>query len=413
MIKEMKKINCRMCKSDNVQKFLDLGFSALSDNFLTIEQLEESERFFPLTVHLCSNCGLCQLGHVVPPELMFNKDYPYDSSTTKTGREHFTKMGIDICDRFDLKQNSLIIDVGSNSGVLLSAFKSKGMKVLGIEPSSKLANAAIEKGVDSIIEFFSNKLVKKILDDYGKVSVITGTNVFAHIDDLDDFMLTADSLLVDNGIIVIEAPYLLYLIENMEYDTIYHEHLSYLSVKPMVEFCKKFGFEIFDIKEQAIHGGTLRYFISRKNKKEITQEVSNYLKIEDEKELYSEEKLNGFANLVKNHRRMLLELLNDLKKDGKKIVAISAPAKGNTLLNYCKIDSEILDYVTERNPLKINKFTPGMHIPVYSDEKLLEDQPDYALILAWNFADEIIQNNSNYQKKGGKFIIPIPKPRIV
>jgi len=409
----MRITNCRMCKSSNLQKFLDLGFSALSDNFLTIKQLEESESFFPLTVYLCSNCGLCQLGYVVPPKFMFNKDYPYDSSTTKMGREHFTKMGVDICDRFNLKENSLVIDVGSNSGVLLSAFKSKGMRVLGIEPSSKLANAAIEKGVDSIIDFFSGKLVKKILNDYQKVSVITGTNVFAHINDLDDFMLSADLLLVEDGIIVIEAPYLLHLIENMEYDTIYHEHLSYLSVKPMVEFCKKFNFEIFDIKEQTIHGGTLRYFISRKNKKEITNEVSNYLKIEEEKELYSKKKLDDFANLVKNHRKALLQLLNDLKKDGKKIVGISAPAKGNTLLNYCKIDFEILDYVTERNPFKIGKFTPGMHIPVYSDEKLLEDQPDYALILAWNFADEIMQNNSKYQENGGKFIIPIPKPRII
>ena len=409
----MKKTSCRMCKSNNIKNFLDLGFSALSDNFLTIEQLEDSENFFPLTVNLCSDCGLCQLGYVVPPELMFNKDYPYDSSTTRTGREHFTKMGIDICDRFHLIQNSLVVDVGSNSGVLLSAFKLKGMKVLGIEPSSKLANAAIEKGVDTFIDFFSNNLVKKILDDYGKVSVITATNVFAHIDDLDNFMNTSDSLLVEDGIIVIEAPYLLNLIENLEYDTIYHEHLSYLSVKPMIKFLQKFGFEIFDIKKQFIHGGTLRYFISRKNKKVITQEVSNYLKLENDSGLYSKEKLNNFATLVKNHRTTLMELLNDLKKSGKKIVGISAPAKGNTLLNYCKIDSEILDYVTERNPFKIGKFTPGMHIPVYSDKKLLEDQPDYALILAWNFADEIIKNNSIYQERGGKFIIPTPKPKII
>ena len=201
----MRITNCRMCKSSNLQKFLDLGFSALSDNFLTIKQLEESESFFPLTVYLCSNCGLCQLGYVVPPKFMFNKDYPYDSSTTKMGREHFTKMGVDISDRFNLKENSLVIDVGSNSGVLLSAFKSKGMRVLGIEPSSKLANAAIEKGVDTIIDFFSGKLVEKILDDYQKVSVITGTNVFAHINDLDDFMLSADSLLVEDGIIMSAA----------------------------------------------------------------------------------------------------------------------------------------------------------------------------------------------------------------
>lgn len=409
----MKMINCRMCKSSNIEKFLDLGFSALSDNFLTIEQLEEPEMFFPLTVNTCLDCGLCQLGYVVPPELMFNADYPYDSSTTKMGREHFTKMGIEICNKFNLENNSLIIDVGSNSGVLLCAFKSKGMRVLGIEPSSKLANIAIERGIDSIIEFFSEKLVKKIIDSYGKVSVITGTNVFAHIDDLDDFMKTADSLLVDNGIIVIEAPYLLHLLENLEYDTIYHEHLSYLSVKPIVEFCKKFNFEIFDIEKQEIHGGTLRYYISRKNKKQVTQNVSNYLEIEEKNEIYSKEKLLNFSKSVKHHREMLLQLLNKLKKEGKRIVAISAPAKGNTLLNYCKIDSKILDYVTERNPLKIDKFTPGMHIPVFSDKKLLEDQPDYALILAWNFAEEIIQNNLEYQKKGGKFIIPIPEPKII
>ncbi len=409
----MKKNNCRMCKSENIKKFLDLDFSALSDNFLTFEQLEKSETFFPLTVNICFDCGLCQLGYVVPPELMFNKDYPYDSSTTKMGREHFTKMGIDICDRFELERNSLIIDVGSNSGVLLAAFKSKGMKVLGIEPSSKLANAAIEKGIDSIMEFFSENLVKQILDNYGKASIITGTNVFAHIDDLDDFMRTSDLLLVEDGMIVIEAPYLLHLLENLEYDTIYHEHLSYLSVKPLVKFFKKFDFEVFDIKKQTIHGGTLRYYIGRKNTRKITQNVSNYLELEERNKIYSEEKLQDFSNSVKHHKKILIELLYKIKKDGKRIVAISAPAKGNTLLNYCKIDSEILDYVTERNPLKIGKFTPGMHIPVFSDEKLLKDQPDYALILAWNFADEIIQNNLEYQKNGGKFIIPIPEPKII
>ena len=409
----MKKTNCRMCKSSNIQKFLDLGFSALSDNFLTFEQLEESETFFPLTVHICLDCGLCQLGYVVPPELMFNKDYPYDSSTTKTGRDHFTKMGVDICNKFSLQQNSFVIDVGSNSGVLLDAFKSKEMRVLGIEPSSKLANAAIKKGIDSIIEFFSEKLVKEILDGYGKSSIITGTNVFAHIDDLDDFMKTSDLLLVENGMIIIEAPYLLHLLENLEYDTIYHEHLSYLSVKPMVKFCKKFGFEVFDIEKQKIHGGTLRYYIGRKNTRQITQNVSNYLELEEKNKIYSKEKLLVFSKSVKHHKKTLLQLLYQLKKDGKRIVAISAPAKGNTLLNYCKIDSDILDYVTERNPLKIDKFTPGTHIPVFSDEKLLEDQPDYALILAWNFADEIIQNNSQYKKNGGKFIIPIPDPKII
>ncbi len=409
----MEKNYCRMCKSKNIKKFLDLDFSALSDNFLTENQLMEPETFFPLTVNFCDDCGLCQLGYVVPPELMFNEYYPYDSSTTKTGREHFTNMGINVCDKFNLKSNSFVIDVGSNAGVLLNGFKLKGMRVLGIEPSSNVAKIALKNNIETIIEFFSNKLTKKILDKYGKASIITGTNVFAHIDDLEDFMLTSDSLLLEDGIIVIEAPYLLHLIEKLEYDTIYHEHLSYLSVKPIVEFCKRFNFELFDIEEQTIHGGTLRYFIGRKNKRKISQNVFNYLKLEDEKKMYSMNTLNDFAKSVENHRKDLLKMLQDLKRDGKKIVALSAPAKGNTLLNYCKIGPELLDYATERNPLKIGKFTPGMHIPIFPDEKLLEDQPDYALILAWNFSEEIIKNNSEYKNKGGKFIIPIPKPIIV
>ena len=409
----MKQKICRMCKSNQLHKFLDLDFSALSDNFLKEDQLEEPEIFFPLTVYTCLDCGLCQLGYVVSPELMFNENYPYDSSTTKTGTAHFTNMGKSITKRFNLKSNSLIIDVGSNSGVLLNGFKSQKMKVLGIEPSSNIAKIAIDNNIDTIIDFFSSKLTNKIIKQYGNASIITATNVFAHIHDLDDFMKTCDSILLDNGIIVIEAPYLLHLIENLEYDTIYHEHLSYISVNPIDKFCKKFNFELFDIEEHEIHGGTLRYFIGRKNKQKISKNISKFLKLESDKQLYSEKTLKFFSESVKNHRNHLQQLLYDLKKNGKKIVGISAPAKGNTLLNYCKIGPELLDYVTERNPLKIGKYTPGMHIPVFSDDELLKEQPDYALILAWNFADEIIKNNSEYQNNGGKFIIPIPKPIII
>lgn len=404
---------CRMCKSSQLKKFLDLGFTALSDNFLKKEQLEEPEMFFPLTVYSCQNCGLSQLGYVVSPELMFNENYPYDSSTTKMGRDHFTNMGINICDRFELKPDSFVMDVGSNAGVLLSGFKSKGMRVLGIEPSSNIAKIAINNGIDTFIDFFSNHLKNKIIEKYGYASVITGTNVFAHIDDLDDFMKTCDSILLDDGILVIEAPYLLNLIENLEYDTIYHEHLSYISVKPMIQFCNRFDFDLFDVEEHKIHGGTLRYFIGRKNRQKISENVSKFIKLENEKQLYSEIKLQSFSKSVETHRSDLQQLLYDLKKNGKKIVAISAPAKGNTLLNYCKIGPELLDFVTERNPLKINTYTPGMHIPVFSDAELLEKRPDYALILAWNFSDEIIKNNSEFQRNGGKFIIPIPKPLII
>ena len=409
----MKKIICRMCKSSNVKQFLDLGFSALADKFLTKEELDNPETFHPLKVFLCNDCGLCQLGYVVIPQLMFNENYPYDSSTTTTGRKHFTSMGISICNRFKLPTDSLVIDIGSNTGVLLSSFKSRNVRVLGVEPSSNVAKIAIKNGIDTIIDFFSIELAKRITKLYGKADVITGTNVFAHIDDLDDFANAADHLLTDKGIIVLEAPYLLKLIENLEYDTIYHEHLSYLSLKPMVKFFKRFEMEVFDVEIETIHGGTLRYFIGKKGKREISKNIDEFLKLEEKKEIHSEKKLLKFALDVKTHSLELNSLLTNLKREGKRIVGISAPAKGNTLLNYCRIGPEILDYVTERNPLKIGKYTPGMHIPVYSDEILIKDKPDYALILAWNFADEIIKNNHEYQNSGGKFIIPIPRPKII
>jgi len=402
-----------MCASFNIQKFLDLGLSALADDFLTKKQLKLPESFYPLNVFMCKNCGLCQLGYVVQPDLMFNENYPYDSSTTKTGKEHFFKMAFDLCDRFNIQSNSLAIDVGSNVGVLLSGFKEKGLRVLGIEPSSNVAKIAIKSGIETKVEFFSNKLAKKIHRQHGEASIITATNVFAHTDDLNDFLKAVKTLLSVDGIFVIEAPYLTNLLENLEYDTIYHEHVSYLSLKPLKQFCKKFGLDVFDVEMQEIHGGTMRYYIGQKGKRKLSESIHKFLNLEKQKKIYSLHRLKKFARDVQNHRKQLNRLLNDLNIKNKRIVGLSAPAKGNTLLNYCGIGPETLDYVTEKNPLKIGKYTPGTHIPVYSDDVLIKDRPDYALILAWNFADEIIKNNQKYRKIGGKFIIPIPIPRII
>ena len=409
----MKKIHCRMCKSQKLETFLDLGFTSLADNFLKKNELDKPEIFYPLRVNICTECGLSQLNYVVSPELMFNEKYPYDSSTTKTGRVHFTLMAAELCEKFNLKKNSLVIDVGSNSGVLLSGFKFKNMQVLGIEPSSKLAKIASEKGIETIQEFFSFHLAEKIVNDKGKCNIITATNVFAHIDDLVDFVKSCDVLLNDDGILCIEAPYFVNLIENLEYDTIYHEHLSYISVKPMMRFFKRFNMELFNVEYKKIHGGTLRYYICKAGKHEISQNVSKYISKENNLKIHSINRLKKFAKLVQEQRHQLISLLIELKKQGKTIAAISAPAKGNTLLNYCKIDSKILDFVTEKNPIKLDTFTPGMHIPVYSDKFLLEKKPDYAVILAWNFAEEIMDNNKEYRKLGGKFIIPIPTPKII
>jgi len=390
-----------------------MGFSPISDQILTKDQLNKPEVTYPITINSCMDCGFCQLGFVVRPELMYNENYSYDGSTTIGSRQHHISMANQICDNFKLGHDSLIIDIGSNAGVLLSGFRDRGCKVLGIDPSINVANIARNKGIEVIGEFFSSELAKRIKKEYGQVSVITGTNVFAHIDDLHHFFKAADILLKEDGIVCIEAPNLIALIENLEYDTIYHEHLSYLSLKPLRDFCKKMHMDIFNVEFHEMHGGSFRYFIGREKLRKINENIPKYLQLEEEKGIYKKSRLEKFALDVKNQKEELNSLLWNLKRDGKKIVGISAPAKGNALMNYCKISSDLLDYITELNPLKIGKFSPGMHIPIVEEKRLLIDKPDYGLLLAWNFADEIIKNNQKFVKNGGKFIIPIPHPRIV
>ena len=404
---------CRMCHGTNLEMFLDLGFTPPSDSFLSKKQLSQEEIYYPLHVYMCKDCGLAQLGYIVPPERMYNTDYPYVSSTTKTGTAHFDEMAKSICEKFQLKPKSLVVDLGSNVGVLLNGFKEYGMDVIGVEPVVSIMRVAILNGIDTIPTFFSMEAVDQILKEKKKASVLCATNVFAHINDLDTFMEAADKLLLINGVFVFEAPYFLHLLENLEYDTIYHEHLSYLSIKPLVKFFKRFGWRLFDIEERAIHGGSLRCFMAREGQYPVSPKIKKYLAQEKKKQIHSIKYLNRFANKVKNHRQELRSLLMDLKKKGKRIVALSAPAKGNTLLNYCKLDTDLLDYVTEKAELKIGKYTPGTHIPVFPDNYLSKNKPDYALILAWNFAKEIMENNQEFKKRGGKFIIPIPKPKIV
>ena len=402
-----------MCKNKQITPFLDLGFHPPSDNFLTKKQLIEPETLFPLIVSICENCGLCQLDYIVSPELMYNENYPYETSMNNVGVKHFKKMAQDICEKFNFEKNSLVIDIGSNVGVLLSGFKECGMNILGIEPSKNICEKANKIGIDSIHDFFSSSLAKDILNSKGQASIITGTNVFAHIDDLEDFIKAIDILLEKNGVVIIEAPYLQDMIDKLEYDTIYHEHLSYISLKPMVMFFENHGMQVFDVEHQPIHGGSLRYFICRTGVRKISSDINNLLKSEEKNGLHSIENLKKFSESVKKHRLELLNLLFDLKKNDQKIIGISAPAKGNTLLNFCKIGTEYLDYITEKSMLKIGKYTPGSHIKIFSDDVLLKDKPNYALILAWNFAEDIMMKNSNFKKNGGKFIIPIPHPKII
>ena len=402
-----------MCHRSDLFAVLDLGMHPPSDAFLRPDQLSDQEIHYPLKLVSCRGCGLLQIDYIVHPEILFQRDYPYESSTTKTGREHYYSMATDICESFSVPRGSLAIDVGSNVGVLCSGFKSHGLKVLGVDPSDIAAKKAIDNGIETIVDFFDELVADRILKEYGKAKVITATNVFAHIYELDSTVRGMKKLLARNGIIAIEAPYAVDLVNNLEYDTIYHEHISYLSVKPMRSYIKRFGLELFDVKKVSIHGGSLRYYIGHKGEHPLKRSVGEYVSEEEKQGLYSKTKLKNFAHKVEQHKIALTSLIMDLKKQGKKIAGVTAPAKGNTLLNYCNLDQHYIDFLTEKTEIKIGRYSPGMHIPVYSDDHLFKNKPDYALILAWNFAPEIMKNLSAYKKAGGKFIIPIPSPRII
>lgn len=406
-------MRCRICHSKSLTKFLDLGFTPPADDFLSSERIGEPEAHYPLEVFICNNCSLVQIGYVVPPQILFQKDYPYEASITKTGMKHFHSLAREACSRFGLSSDDLVVDIGSNVGILLQGFKNQGVEVLGIEPAGNICEIALKNGIETINDFFSEELALKIVKERKKIKTVTGTNVVAHIDDHHSLVRALDILLDGEGIFIMEAPYLVYLIENLEYDTIYHEHLSYLSVKPMSILFRKFGMEIFDVGKVSIHGGSLRYFVARENTYSISNNVNKFLELEKEKKIYEIDTLNNFAKAVQRNREELSWMLKSLKHEGKRIAGVSAPAKGMTLLNYCRIGPEILDFVTEKSTLKIGKYTPGTHIPIVPDSELIEQMPDYALLLAWNFADEIMKNLKEYKKKGGKFIIPIPKPHII
>jgi len=402
-----------MCKSGALRKFLDLGSMPPADQFRTAAQLQQPVTSYPLEVFSCLDCGLAQLGYVVPPQVLYQDDYPYESSTTLAGRVHWAEFAKTTVDLLGLGSADLVVDVGSNVGTLLDAFQANGTRILGVDPAWNIAGIANSRGIETIADFFGVPAVTQILARAGQASAVTAANVFAHVDDLDGFMEAISLLLRHEGSLIIEAPYFLRLIENLEYDTIYHEHLSYLSIRPLGRFLERHGFRIFNVESQDIHGGSLRIFASRAGTKPVSPVVGQMIEIEEASGLYSAGTLDRFAAAVLANREQLVWLLHKLRHDGERIAAVSAPAKGMTLLNFCRIGPETLDFVTEKAALKIGRFTPGTSIPVVADEELLHARPPYALLLAWNFAEEIMANLRPYAERGGKFILPIPEPRII
>lgn len=395
-------MKCRVCSNNELVRILDLGFHPVSDGFLTEAQLQEPETYYPLELYYCDKCNLVQLGYVVPKEILYNDDYPYTTGTNKAGVEHFRRFAKETVERFKLGKDDLVVDIGSNDGTLLQGFKNLGCNVCGIEPCTHLSDMASQGGISTINCFFpSNKFTF-----WGRAKLITATNVFAHVNDLHGFMAGIDGLLIKNGIFIIEAPYLLDMLNHLLYDQIYHEHLSCLSVMPLKVLFEKYNMEIFDVQNVDIHGGSLRYFVARRGVYPTCTAVDGFLEMEQrEIDLV---KLENFAYRVKESREKLIWFLLCLKRARKTIAGVAASAKGSTLLNYCGID---LPYIAEKSSLKVGKYSPGRHIKVISDEEMIKDAPDYALMLACNFQGSIVPI---LREKGfkGKFILPLPSPEI-
>lgn len=405
--------DCVLCGAARLTPFLDLGHTPLADGFLKPEHLEQPETYYPLTVQRCDECMHIQLAYFVSPEVMYCNDYPYESSVTQAGCRHFGAFAADLAERFKYPRQSFAVDIGSNVGVLLRGFQQCGYRVLGVEPAANIAAIAEKEGIQTITEFFGPELATRIVQKHGRAKVITATNVFAHVPDLHRLMDGIKTLLDEDGIFVIEAPYFVHLLDSLEYDTIYHEHLSYLSLRPLVPFFERHGMTLFDVMQEDIHGGSIRMFVARQSVYPSTRIVTDLMDEERHRRIHSMDTLKAFALRVSDHRDALLELLLSLRRQGKRIAGVSAPAKGMTLLNYCKIGENILEFLTEKSQLKIGRYAPGSHLPIKPDQALCNENIDYALILAWNFKDEIMYNLSDFSERGGRFIIPIPDPQVV
>jgi len=401
-------MKCDICSNENLVKFLKLGLHPPPLNFLTNEN--DKEEKFPLEVYFCKSCGLVQLGNDVDPNIMF-KEYLYTSGVSIAFKKHLELFAKMLIERFKLTSSELVIDIASNDGTLLSFFSAQSIQVLGVEPSTT-AKIAEENGIPTINEFFDESVAGTVLEKYGKAKVITATNIFAHVTKLDSFIKGVKKLLTEDGIFVIESQYLLDIVKKLAYDTIYHEHLRYYGLKQLIQLFNAYELEVFDAERIDAQGGSFRVFTAKKGKFKILNSVNKMLKDEEENKLSALETFLKFAERVKENKRKIRELLLKLKSDNKKIVGLSAPARSCTLLNYWEINSELVDYIVEKSTLKIGKFTPGTHIKVLDDKKLIEEQPDYALLLSWHFGENIINKFRNDGYKG-KIIIPLPEPIIL
>lgn len=404
---------CRFCGSELSESFVDLGMSPLSNTYLTPENIHNKEHIYPLHAYVCAKCFLVQLEEFESPEEIFS-EYAYFSSFSQSWLKHAENYVDMMIQRFKFNSNSQVIEIASNDGYLLQYFKKEGIPVLGIEPAENIVTEAIKKGIPTKLEFFGTELAEKLIKDNMQADLIIGNNVLAHVPNLNDFVEGMKKVLSPDGIITMEFPHLLRLIKKNQFDTIYHEHFSYLSLITVKQVLKIHGLIVFDVEEISTHGGSLRIYAKhiQDSTKNISQNVSYIINKEKQFGLDRIEIYKDFSEQVKKTKRSILSFLINLKNEGKQVVGYGAPAKGNTLLNYCGIGTDFLDYTVDISPHKQGLYLPGTHIPIFSPDKISETKPDYVVILPWNIKEEVIEQMNFIKEWNGKFVTLIPKVEV-
>lgn len=403
--------DCRLCGSTDLSEVISFGETPLANAYLASAELDNSEIYAPLIVNICNACKLVQLRDVVDPEVLFSK-YLYVSGTSPVFVAHFADYAKTVTDRFSLLRDSLVIDVGSNDGVLLSHFKKLGMNILGIDPAQNIADEATKNGIPTIAKFFTPDTARAIAVEQGKASIITANNVFAHTDDIEKFVEAVKELLTKDGVFIFENQYVKDLVEQNLFDMIYHEHLCYYHLTPLVPFFRRRGLRIFDVEHVSTHGGSIRVYVGWDNGPHKTSERVQQM-LEKEMSLNDSSTYIAFAKRIAEIGGKLRALLGDFRRQGKRIVGYGAPAKATTLCYALGIDGGTIDYIVDDAPMKQGLHMPGTHIPIKASDVLYSDKPDCCLILAWNFADTIVKNHQQFVKNGGIFILPVPTPRIL
>lgn len=409
----LSQVACRSCAANGLVTILSLGKTPLANSLLTAEQLGGEESTYALDLAFCPECSLVQITETVPPEKLFS-EYLYFSSFSDTMVSHARQVAERLTESRGLGSDSLVLEIASNDGYLLQHYKNRGVPVLGIEPAANIARVAEEeRGIPTLCRFFSGEVAEELRAERGRADIIHANNVLAHVADLNGVVRGIGLLLKENGRAVIEVPYVKEMIDHREFDTIYHEHLCYFSLTALNHLFRRHELSILDVERLPIHGGSLRVFVGRAGGENATAAVEHLLREEETWGVNRFEFYQGFGAEVERLREDLLSVLKSQKAEGKRIAAYGASAKGSTLLNYCGIGRETLDFVVDRSTVKQGYYTPGTHLPIYAPEKLLEEMPDSVLLLTWNFADEILRQQDAYRQRGGRFIIPVPEVRVV